>query len=341
MFGRRWDVLKMIGRNPETVSFGEFRFVPEDGLWRHGRPVPLPPRALSVLTALLASAGTVVTKRALMDAAWPGVFVTESSLLEAIGLLRDALGDDRRHPIYIQTVHRRGYRFVGHLRSLELLEPVEPVEPLAPENPWAPIIASCLAYSFTTVCVAIVFALFGQERPGPHIVEPGLQARRSAEAITPAWTPSGLEIAFAFSKAGPLNLAGPWQQLPTSLSRDGQLLAYTELHPLNGADIWLLDRHTGTRRPLIQTRSDETWARFSPDGRSIAYMSNISGRWEVYVKPMSGAAAAVRLSSNGGAWPWWSDDGLTVRYSARFHGRPDLHIVLDWFSELAAPVRPS
>ena len=50
-----------------------------------------------------------------MDAVWPDTFVTESSLLEAIGLLRDALGDDRKQPTYIQTVHRRGYRFIGQI----------------------------------------------------------------------------------------------------------------------------------------------------------------------------------------------------------------------------------
>ena len=331
----------MTGRNPEFVTFGEFRFVPGDGLWRAGKPVPLPPRALSVLTALLESAGTVVTKQALMDAAWPGTFVTDSSLLEAIGLLRDALGDDRRNPIYIQTVHRRGYRFIGQLSTLEPVEPLEPLELEASDDPWRPIVAACIAYSFTTVCVAIVFALFGHERP--DLANRQLAAAPLAmEAITPAWTPNGLEIAFAFSKAGPLNLSGgPWRQFPTSLSRDGAVLAYTELHPLNGADIWLLDRQSGARRPLVQTKSDETWARFSPDGRSIAYMSNASGRWEVYVRPVSGGSAPARVSSNGGAWPWWSDDGLTVHYSPRLHGRPDLHVVLDWFSELAAHVRPS
>jgi hypothetical protein len=208
---------------------------------------------------------------------------------------------------------------------------------MAPDSPWRPIIAACIAYSVTTVCVAIVFALFGHERPVPV----NRQIANAPFAIAPAWTPSGLEIAFAFSKAGPLNLGSPWQPFPTSLSRDGSLLAYTELHPLNGFDIWLLDRRTGARGPLVQTTSDETWARFSPDGRSIAYMSNLSGRWEVYVRPASGASEPVRVSSNGGTWPWWSDDGTTVRYSARLRGRPELHIVLDWFSELAAHVRPS
>src|SRR5688500_19157464 len=83
----------MIGRNPEfrlraerygeqVLRFGEFRFTPGDGLWRNGQPVALPPRAIGVLTALVATPGCVVSKQQLMDTVWPGTFVTESSLLE-------------------------------------------------------------------------------------------------------------------------------------------------------------------------------------------------------------------------------------------------------------------
>ena len=119
----------MSGRNPESFEFGVFQFIPGDGLRRNGEPIPLPPRALGVLTALLESADTVVSKQALMDAVWPGTFVTDSSLLEAIGLLRDALGDDRRNPTYIQTVHRRGYRFIGPISVPPLAS-----APLAPSR---------------------------------------------------------------------------------------------------------------------------------------------------------------------------------------------------------------
>jgi tricorn protease len=94
---------------------------------------------------------------------------------------------------------------------------------------------------------------------------------------------------------------------------------------------------TGARRAVVRTPHDETWARFSPDGRSIAYMSNESGRWEVYVRPASGHGDAVRLSSDGGAWPAWSDDGH-VYFTA---GRTDLRVMLDWFSELASHARPA
>src|SRR5688572_24983363 len=63
------EVLKMIGRNSEIHRFGPFRFVTGDGLWCQGEPVPLPPRALAVLTALINKRGAVVSKQELMDAA--------------------------------------------------------------------------------------------------------------------------------------------------------------------------------------------------------------------------------------------------------------------------------
>ena len=375
----------MIGRNSEIVTFGPFRFVPGDGLWRHGQPVALPPRALAVLTALLATPGTVVSKQNLMNAAWPGTFVTESSLLEAIGLLRDALGDDRRRPAYIQTVHRRGYRFIADI-STKTLEPrnlgtLEPPVPFFSGPEWRPIVVACVTYAVTTICVAIVFAIFGQEsvdRSGQPVSAPRFAISHSGElvyladsreAIAPAWTPSGLEIAFAISKAGPFNLRAAWHEFPTSWSPDGTELAFTEYQPLTGADIWVLDRRTRTRRPLVRTVFDESWARFSPDGRWVAYMSNASGRWDVYLQSSSGSGARVRVSSSGGAWPSWSNDGATVYFTAggntmasairtdsglaaavativrpggsRGQGRADLRIVLDWFSELASHVRPS
>src|SRR5436190_22625468 len=141
----------MSGRSPESVAFGPFRFVVGDGLWRDGRVVPLPPRAIGVLAALLATPGEVVTKQQLMDAVWPGTFVTESSLLEAIGLLRDTLGDDRKQPTYIQTVHRRGYRFIGDV-TLDL--PAAAHDHVAPpKEPQTSVFNA--AYAAAAICLAI------------------------------------------------------------------------------------------------------------------------------------------------------------------------------------------
>ena len=88
------------------------------------------------------------------------------------------------------------------------------------------------------------------------------------QSVSPAWRPDGLEIAFAFSKAGPFNLfmkpvdgsagaapliASPWNQFPTSWAPDASQLAFTEFQPLTGADIWVLDVATHQRRVLVRT----------------------------------------------------------------------------------------
>jgi DNA-binding winged helix-turn-helix (wHTH) protein/Tol biopolymer transport system component len=111
------DPVRTLAFHPSAASvvwFGAFRLDLSDGLLsREGVEVRLPPRALAILRHLVERAGRVVAKEALLDAAWNDAHVSESSLTEAIGLIRHALGDDPQQPLYIQTVHRRGYRFIA------------------------------------------------------------------------------------------------------------------------------------------------------------------------------------------------------------------------------------
>src|SRR5687767_9124590 len=94
--------------------FGPFVFDPSGGvLEREGVELPLPPRVLTVLEVLLRRAGDVVSRQELIDKAWKDAFVTDTSLAEAVSVLRQALGDDPQSPSFIQTFHRRGYRFVA------------------------------------------------------------------------------------------------------------------------------------------------------------------------------------------------------------------------------------
>ncbi len=96
------------------VTFGPFAFDPHSRLLsRDGTEVPLPPRVLGVLELLLVRAGEVVNRQELIDTIWKDAFVTDTSLAEAVSVLRQALGDDSQAPTYIQTLHRRGYRFVA------------------------------------------------------------------------------------------------------------------------------------------------------------------------------------------------------------------------------------
>lgn len=97
-----------------ALVFGPFRFdLAERTLWRDGEEVALPPRALALLARLLDQPGKLVPKEALVAAVWPGSFVGDAALAEAVSLVREALGDDAQRPSYVQTVHRRGYRFVA------------------------------------------------------------------------------------------------------------------------------------------------------------------------------------------------------------------------------------
>jgi DNA-binding winged helix-turn-helix (wHTH) protein len=78
-----------------------------------GHPVALAPKPFAVLCALARSPRMLVTKNALLDAVWGHRFVTESVLKTAISQVRAALGDDPKQPRYIETVSRRGYRFIA------------------------------------------------------------------------------------------------------------------------------------------------------------------------------------------------------------------------------------
>ena len=78
-----------------------------------GRPVHLAPKPFALLCALARAPRTLITKSALLDGVWGHQFVSESVLKTTISDLRAALGDDPKQPRYIETVSRRGYRFIG------------------------------------------------------------------------------------------------------------------------------------------------------------------------------------------------------------------------------------
>lgn len=103
----------------QQVCFGAYRLVWPDGqLWCRSEVVHLPPKALAVLWELASQAGNLVSKSALFDTVWAGTVVSDGALSVCIGELRRALGDNARKPRYIETVHRRGYRFVAAVEQM-------------------------------------------------------------------------------------------------------------------------------------------------------------------------------------------------------------------------------
>jgi len=94
--------------------FGEFRLDTAERLLARGEdPIALPPKAFDLLALLVGDAGRLLTKQRIMDELWPSTFVEEANLANLIGLLRKALADTTKTPAYIETVPKRGYRFVA------------------------------------------------------------------------------------------------------------------------------------------------------------------------------------------------------------------------------------
>src|SRR5262249_13721808 len=99
---------------------GSFRFdFTNECLWRGPQPINLRPKTFAVLHYLLGRPGQLVTKEELLNAVWPGTFVGEAVLKVIIRQIREALADDPTSPRFIETAHRRGYRFIGQISSSE------------------------------------------------------------------------------------------------------------------------------------------------------------------------------------------------------------------------------
>ena len=104
----------LAAQNPVRVRFDAFELdEPNALLLRNGKAVNLAPKPFDVLCALARTPGSLVTKNALLDLVWGHRFVTESVLKTAISDVRAALDDDPKQPRHIETVSRRGYRFIA------------------------------------------------------------------------------------------------------------------------------------------------------------------------------------------------------------------------------------
>jgi DNA-binding winged helix-turn-helix (wHTH) protein/tetratricopeptide (TPR) repeat protein len=102
-----------------TYEFADFRLVPdEDLLLRNGQPVPLPPKAFATLALLISRHGHLVKKAELIEAVWGDAFVEEAVVSKCVWTIRSALGEDSKTQHFIQTVPKRGYKFVAEVTEL-------------------------------------------------------------------------------------------------------------------------------------------------------------------------------------------------------------------------------
>ena len=149
------------------------------------------------------------------------------------------------------------------------------------------------------------------------------------DEFAPTWSPDGNRIAYAvdgkgiFEKAADGTgeeselLKAPELMFPTDWSRDGRYIAFTWQGKGTGFDAWVLPTF-GDRKPIavLKTPFNEGGTVFSPDGRFIVYMSNESGRNEIYARSFPGPGGKWQVSADGGADPHFSADGKEIYYRA-------------------------
>src|SRR5690242_13258647 len=113
--------------NDKRIVFDVFSLdLVNECLWKGSDEIKVRPKAFAVLNYLLNRPGQLVTKEELLNAVWPETFVGDAVLKVTVRQLREALDDDSKCPRFIETSHRRGYRFIGEIAETKQKPQPEP-----------------------------------------------------------------------------------------------------------------------------------------------------------------------------------------------------------------------
>lgn len=170
----------------QLYEFGPFRLVPADRLLlRNGQSISLPPKAFDILVVLIQRSGHLVDKQQLIESVWPGVFVEEGNISVMIHALRKAFGTNGGDRKYIETVSKRGYRFVAEVRLIEA-EPLPPIKPIRSELGTEEIALSAISNPHSNLRLQSVDSVDRDESP-PLASQSASQPKRGGERTKLRW----------------------------------------------------------------------------------------------------------------------------------------------------------
>jgi serine/threonine-protein kinase len=160
----------------------------------------------------------------------------------------------------------------------------------------------------------------------------GARTRLTSEGsnIFPLWSTDGASLYYSAFPSGSFDIyrvpadggappelivGGEFGEFATSLSPDGERLISVENNPITGFDLYLISLDgSGNVQTFLRTDADEAVGQISPDGRHMAYVSDESGREEIYIRPLDGDGGKITISTDGGSDALWSPNGDEIFY---------------------------
>lgn len=272
-------------RTPAVVRFGVFEVDRRAGEVRKaGVKIRLQDQPLQILVMLLERPGEVVTREEIQARLWPSGTIVEfeHSIGTAIKKLRQALGDDADTPRYIETLPRRGFRFIFPVGGAELSPAPDAGGQHTKRRKWWPV-AGAAGLILISGIAAILFYPKHEAGPGP----PRTLTRLTFEAglqFGPTWSPDGKFIAYSSDRGGKF-------------------------------DIWV--QQVGAVNPVkITTRPGHNWQPdWSPDGAQIVFRSEGQGGGLFVVPALGGPERKI---ASFGYRPRWSPDGRLILFGNTF-----------------------
>src|SRR6476469_5154029 len=285
---RRTSVEEAV-HSPRLVRFGTFEVDLASGeVRKSGLKLKLTDQPFQVLAILLERPGEVVTREELQKRLWPDTFVdVDHNLNTAINKIREVLGDSAENPRFVETLPRRGYRFVAPVEGTQTTE-VPDGSGVRQESrmPWVRR-TSILFVALVLLGVAVFFI-------SRRLRVPASSAQRALTRLT---FDDGLQIGATWSP-------------------DGRFIAYSSNRG-GKFDIWVQQVSGGDPVQVTKGPGHNWQPDWSHDGKFIAYRSE-SGEGGLFVIPALGGTGLERRISAFGYYPSWSPDSSQILFQTHF-----------------------